>query len=247
MSAALGGRVGWLAATGAVLRKELRLYFLSPIAWVFLAAFLFIGGLFFVVSIVTGGEASLRPALANLGIALVFLLPLLTMRQLAEETRSGTLELLLTAPVPLSAVILGKWLATTLVCAVLLVLTLPWAGVLLLYGDPDPGVLVTSYLALLACCAAFSAAGLFASSLTKDQMVAGVLGVMMLLPFWLASSSREFAPEILQPWLDRWSLVEHLRAAAIGVVDTGDVAWFAGFTGVFLFLTWRSLESRRWA
>lgn len=240
-------RPTFVAGLGAVLRKELRLYFLSPVAWVFLAAFLAIGGMFFVTSILQVGEASLRPTLGNLGIVLVFLLPMLTMRQLAEETRTGTLELVLTSPVPLGAVILGKWLATTLVCAALLALSLPWAGVLLLYGDPDPGVLVTSYLGLLACCAAFAASGLFASSLTREPMVAGVVGVLILLPFWLASTSAGFLPEILQPWLARWALVEHLRAAAVGVVDTGDVAWFTGFVLVFLFLTWRSLESRRWA
>lgn len=235
-----------VAATLAVLKNELRVFFLSPAAWVFLAAFLFIAGLFFTVSVAQTGEASLRGALPNLGVTLVFTLPLVTMRQLAEETRAGTLELLLTAPVPLGALLVGKWLAAVALCAVLLLLTFPFPLVLALFGDPDPGVLATSYLGLFLCCCAFSAAGLFASSLTRDPMVAGVLGVLLLLPSWLASAARELLPPTLAPVLDRISFVEHLRSFAQGVLDTGDLAWFFGLTFAFLFLCWRSLESRRW-
>ena len=239
-------RPSFLAATRAVLKNELRVFFLSPAAWVFLAAFLFIAGLFFTVAIAETGEASLRSALPNLGVMLVFTLPLVTMRQLAEETRSGTLELLLTAPIPLGALLIGKWLAAVVLCAVMLLLTFPFPLVLFLFGDPDPGVLATSYLGLFLCCAAFTAAGLFASSLTRDPMVAGVVGVLLLLPSWLASAARELLPQRLEPVLDRLSFVEHLRSFAQGVLDSGDVVWFAAFTFLFLFLCWRSLESRRW-
>lgn len=243
----VSSRARFLAAAWAVFRKELRVLFLSPLAWVFLAAFLFIGGMFFTLGIAMSGEASLRGVLANLGITLIFCLPLVTMRQLAEELGSGTLELLLTSPVPLGALILGKWAAACALCGVLLACTLPYAGVLLLFGDPDPGVLLTSYLGLAACCGAFSAAGLFASSLTRDQMVAGVGGVLVLLPFWLAGSAGQLLPASLAPIADRLSFIEHLRSFARGVLDSGDLVWFGGFTFVFLFLTWRVLESRRWA
>ena len=239
-------RPGFLAATRAVLRKEIRVLFLSPLAWVFLAAFLFLSGLFFYLGIVTTGEASLRAMIGNLGVTLLFCLPLVTMRQLAEESRAGTLELLLTAPIPLGSLILGKWLAAMTLCAALLLLTFPFPVVLALFGDPDPGGLFTSYVGLLCCCAAFTAAGLFASSLTRYQMVAGVVGVLILLPSWLASAARDLVPEPARPLLDRLSFVEHLRSFARGVLDTGDLAWFAGVTFLFLFLCWRSLESRRW-
>lgn len=239
-------RPGLVGATLAVLKNDLRVFFLSPAAWVFLAAFLFLAGLFFTIEIAETGEASLRGALPNLGVTLVFTLPLVTMRQLAEETRSGTLELLLTAPVPLGSMLVGKWLAAMSLCVVLLALTFPFPLVLVLYGDPDPGVLVASYLGLLACCSAFTAVGLLASSLTRDPMVAAVLGVMMLMPSWLATSARDWLPEALQPVLVRVSFVEHLRTFAQGILDSGDVAWFAGVTFAALFLTWRSIESRRW-
>ncbi len=237
---------GFVRATWAVFRKELRVFFLSPLAWVFLASFLFLGGIFFYLGIALTGEASLRAMMSNLAITLVFCLPLVTMRLLAEETRAGTLELLLTAPIPLWSLLLGKWFAALALCGVLLTMTAPYPVVLGLFGQPDPGVLFTSYVGLFACCGAFAAAGLFASALTRDQMLAGVGGVLILLPFWVVSAARDLAPEAVQPWLDRMSFLEHLRSFAQGVLDTGDIAWFAGFTAVFLFLTWRVLESRRW-
>lgn len=235
-----------IGAALAVLKNDLRVWFLSASGWVFLASFLLLAGLFFTIAIATTGEASLRTALPNLGVTLVFTLPLVSMRQLADESRAGTLELLLTAPVPLGALIVGKWLATVTLCAVLLVLTFPFPLVLATFGEPDPGVLATSYAGLFLCCCAFAAVGLFASSTTQDPMVAGVLGVLLLLPSWLATAARELAPPALVPVLERLSFVEHLRSFAQGVIDTGDLAWFVLVTIAFLFLTWRSLESRRW-
>jgi ABC-2 type transport system permease protein len=240
-------RPGFWSATSSILRHELRLLFLSTTAWVFLAAFLLLAGLFFVLGIGATGEASLRAAVPNWAVTLLFCIPLVTMRQLAEETHSGTLELLWTAPVPLGSLILGKWLATSVLCAVLLALTAPMVGVLWLYGDPDLGVLGTTYLGLFLCCLGFSAAGLFASSLTRDPTIAGIGGVLLLVPFWVAGPARDLAPETVQPWLERVSLIDHLRSFATGVLDSGDVVWFVAFITLFLFATWRSLEARRWA
>ena len=95
----------------------------------------------------------------------------------------GTLELLMTAPISLTSLIGGKWLAALSLCGLLLLLTAPFPAILLWYGEPDTGVLFTSYLGLFLCCAAFASAGLFASTLTRDQMVAGVGGILLLLPF----------------------------------------------------------------
>lgn len=246
MSGEAPARPGLVAGTRAVLGNDLRVLFLAPSGWVFLAASLFLAGLMFVTGIGDTGEASLRPALPNLALTLLFTLPLVTMRQLAEEARSGTLELLLTAPIPPAAVVLGKWLATMVLCAGLLALTAPFPAVLWAYGDPDPGALLASYLGLYACCAVFSAAGLFASALTRDPTVAGVLAVLLLLPSWLASAGRDWAPRSLLPLLDRVSFVEHLRSAARGVLDTGELAWFVAGTAAFLVLAHTAVEARRW-
>lgn len=230
----------------AVLKNELRLWFLAPAAWVFLSSTLLLLGLLFTIAITTTGEASLRSVLPNLGATLVFTLPLVTMRQIAEETRSGTLELVLTAPVPLGSLIVGKWLAALVLCAILLLATLPYPAVLFTYGDPDLGVLLTCYIGLFACCAAFSAIGLLASALAKDPTVAGVLGVLLLVPLWLASAAEQLAPASLVPLLHRVSFVEHLRSFARGVLDSGDIVWFVSVTACALFLTHQALASRIW-
>jgi ABC-2 type transport system permease protein len=239
-------RPGLLRATLAVLSKELLVLFLAPTAWVFLAAFLLATGLFFTVAIGTTGEASLRPALPNLGVTLLFCLPFVTMRQLAAEDREGTLELLITAPVPLAAIVLGKWLAAVCLGLVLLALTFPFPLVLVAYGDPDPGIMFTSYLGLALCVATFTAAGLLASSITREPLVAGMFGIVLLLPSWLAGAAGEVAPPKMRAALDGLSLVAHLRSFSRGVIDTADLAFFVAATALFLFLAWRSLDARRW-
>ena len=239
-------RPRFLTALNAILWKELRVFFLSPLAYVFLAAFLFLSGLFFYLGLLSEGQASLRPMLANMAVVLLFCIPMLTMRLFSEEVRTGSWELLQTAPVSLSAIILGKWLASLLLCTLLLVLTLVYPLILRVYGNPDPGLLFTSYLGLFACCAAFTAAGLFTSSLTKDQMVAGVGAILVLLPFWMVSAAGSVLPDAIAPYLAHLSLLEHMRGFAQGVIRSTDVIWFTCFSAVFLFLTWRSIESRRW-
>ncbi len=234
-------------ALAAIFRKEMRIYFVSPLAYVFLAAFLFLAGLFFYLGITMTGEASLRVMLGNLSITLLFVLPMLTMRHFAEEQRAGTFELLLTAPVPTWALILGKWAATLALCLVMLAGTFLFPLVLAWYGDPDWGVVGTSYLALVLCAAAFCAAGLFASSLTQDQMAAGIAGILVLLPFWLVGQAASLTDDpTLTSILEKASFLAHLRGFTKGVIDTADVAWFVLFVFLFLFLTFRTLESRRW-
>lgn len=235
-----------MSAIGTILRKELRVYFVTPLAYVFLAVFLFLSGVFFYLGIALTGEASLRVMLGNMAIALLFVLPMLTMRHFAEEQRAGTFELLMTAPIPLPSLIVGKWLASLALCVILLLGTLLYPAILAYYGDPDWGVVGTSYLGLFLCCAAFCAAGLFSSSLTTDQVAAGLGGVVLLLPFWLLGNAGSLLGEEHQRALDQVALLPHMRSFTRGVIDTADIAYFVAFSFIFLFLTYRTLESRRW-
>ena len=231
----------------AVLKKELRITFVSPLAWVFLVAFLFLAGLFFYLGVATTGSASLRTMMANLSIALLFLLPMLTMRHFAEESRNGTLELMMTAPVPLWSLILGKWASSVVLCALLLLGTGLFPAILAYFGEPDWGVVLTSYLGLLLCCMTFCSAGIFSSSLTDEPVAGGLLGVLFLLPFWIAGPAAEMVEAPLtRAVLREMALQTHIGAMSRGVIDTADLAWFLLLTGGFLFLTWRSVESRRW-
>jgi len=230
----------------AIFKKELRVYFVSPLAYVFLTVFLFLAGLFFFLGISISGEASLRVMVGNLAISLLFLLPMLTMRHFAEERRQGTFELLMTSPVSLQSLILGKWLASLALVVVMLACTGLFPMILAHYGDPDWGMMFTSYVGLTLVAGAFCAAGLFSSSLTNDQVAAGMLGVMILLPFWLIGSASSVFGEQWADTLQHFALLPHLRSFGKGTIDSSDVVWFIGFTFTFLFLTYRSLESKRW-
>lgn len=227
-------------------KKELRIYFVSPLAYVFLAAFLFLAGLFFYLGVTLTGEASLRVLLGNLAITQLFVLPMLTMRHFAEERRQGTLEMLLTAPISLGAIVIGKWLASLSLCLLMFAGTMIFPLVLAYYGDPDWGVMATSYLGLCFVASGFCAAGLFASSLTDDQVAAGLLGIVLLLPFWLVGRAEALLPEAWAEAIQPLSVLVHLDSFNRGVLDTADIFYFVAFTFVFLFLTYRSLESRRW-
>jgi ABC-2 type transport system permease protein len=236
-----------MTAAWAVYRKELRVYFVSPLAYMFLAVFLFLAGLFFYLGVSMTGEASMRMMLANLSVSLLFLLPMLTMRHFADERRSGTLELMMTAPVPLWALLFGKWAASFSLCILMLVGTLLFPAILAYYGEPDWGVIATSYLGLSLCCAAFVSAGLFASSLTDEPVAAGLAGVVILLPFWLAGQAAEMVDaDWLRIVLREFAFMTHVSSFSRGVIDSADLCWFLFFTLGFLFLTWRSIESRRW-
>lgn len=230
----------------ALWKKELRVYFLSPIAYVFLAAFLFLAGLFFYMGVTLTGEASLRVLSGNLAIVMLFILPMLTMRHFAEERRLGTLEMLMTSPLPMTSLVVGKWLASLTMCLFMLAGTLVFPLVLAWYGDPDWGAMVTSYLGLVCVSAAFCAAGLFSSSLTDDQMAGGLLGILVLLPFWLVGRAEALLPEEAADKIRPLSVLSHLDSFDRGVLDSVDLYYFAALTFVFLFLTYRSLESRRW-
>ena len=231
----------------AIFRKEMRVYFVSPLAYVFLGVFLFLAGLFFYLGITMTGEASLRVMLGNLSVTLLFLLPLLTMKHFAEERRAGTFELMMTAPVPLWALLLGKWSASVALCVILLAFTGLFPLVLAFYGDPDWGVIATSYLGLMLLCFAFVAAGLFSSSLTHEPVAAGLGGVLILLPFWISGNAADLVEaEWARDAMRDLSFLTHIEPFTRGVVDSAHVAWFVLFTFAFLFLTWRSIESRRW-
>ena len=231
----------------AIFKKEMRIYFVSPLAYAFLGVFLFLAGLFFYMGITMTGEASLRIMLSNLAVSLLFLLPMLTMRHFAEERRTGTFELMMTAPVPLWALLLGKWLASLALCVILLVGTAIFPLILAYYGEPDWGVIATSYLGILLCCGAFVSAGMFSSSLTDEPVAAGMGGVLILLPFWLAGSVSEMVSvDWVRTAARHLSLLSHVESFTRGVIDSADVVWFIFFTFAFLFLTWRSIESRRW-
>ena len=250
-----------------IYKKELRLYFTSPVAYVLLTIFLLIAGYFFysIFAFFTRAsmqaamnpqmgrdlnvtESVLRPLFANLSVILLLLMPLLTMRLFAEERRAGTIELLLTYPVRDGAVLVGKYLAAFTVYVVMIAGTLLYPLLLVIVrATPEWGPLATGYLGLLLMGAMFLAVGVFASSLTENQIVAAIVTFGLLLMFWIIGWTAEIVGGPLGTVLTHLSILEHNDTFAKGVLDTKDIIYYINFTALALFLTLRSLEARRWS
>jgi ABC-2 type transport system permease protein len=188
-------------------------------------------------------DSVMRPLISNVSVILLLLLPLLTMRLFAEERRSGTIELLLTYPVRDGAVLIGKYLAALALYALMIALTLLYPLMVTYFARLEWGPVLTGYAGLLLMGAAFIAVGLFASSLTENQIVASIttFGILLISDLgWSATRGRRCRPR------RHLSILEHNDSFARGVLDTKDVLYYLDFTVLALFLTLRSLEARRW-
>lgn len=249
----------------AIFKKEMLLYFTSPVAWVVFTIFLLIAGYFFYSIFAFFTLASMqsamnpqmgrdlnvtdsvmRPLFSNISVILLLLMPLVTMRLFAEERRAGTIELLLTYPVRDGAVLAGKYLAALGLYAIMIALTLLYPGIVVYFARLEWGPIFTGYLGLLLMGATFIAVGVFASSLTENQIVAAITTFGALLIFWILGWSADYAGGTAGKVLQFLSILEHNDSFSKGVLDTKDVLYYLNFTGLALFLTLRSLEARRW-
>jgi len=250
-----------------IIGKELRSYFVSPVAYVVITGFLLLGGWFFfnllsrfslMLTLYTqfqGGEAANRlnlndyviaPLMHNLSIVLVILIPMITMRAYAEEKKSGTYELLLTSPVRTGELVLGKFLASFLFICIMIGLTGVYPAILLAFGNPEIGVMAAGYLGLILVATAFVAVGLLTSSFTENQIIAAVSGLVATLLLYIIGWPAETAGNILGPLLRYLSVTEHFADMVKGLIDTRGLVYFASLILLALFLTQRSVESLRW-
>ena len=232
-------------------QRELGAYFLSPIAYAVNAMFLFTAGLVFGLGTFTaGGEASLRTMFDFwIVLILVFVLPMLTMRLMSEELRSGTIETLLTAPITEVEVILGKFLGAFVFYLVLLATLLLYPIILSMYGDVDLWLLVCNYIGLLLLGALYVSVGLFFSTLTKHQVIAVLFSFALLAMMTFAFQALATVDEA-EGWprmvLQQLSIQSHFRDFVRGMLDMNHVVFFLTTTGFFLFMTVKLLEVRRW-
>jgi ABC-2 type transport system permease protein len=204
--------------------KEFKSYLASPMAYVVTGIFLGTGS-----------------------ILLLLLAAVLTMRLIAEERKLGTLELLLTAPVRDSEVILGKFFGGLLMLLVMLALTLYYPLLLIVFGDPDIGPIVTGYLGLLLLGVAALAVGIFSSSLTSNQIVAAVVSGGILFALWFIGAAADLLPEALGEAIGFFSLSSYFPDFMTGIIDTRAIIYYLSITALFLFLAIRSLENSRWS
>lgn len=235
-----------MRAVKPLLSRELLSQFCSPIAYAALAVFLLLGGYFFSIILNATQEASLRYAFSNLSVTLLFLAPILTMRLLSEEKKNGTFETLMTAPMTEWDVVLAKFLGGWILYLFIVAPTVLYALILRVYGHPDLGPIVTGYIGLVLMGGLFTAMGLFASSLTSNQIIAAVISFLLLLGSWVLGFATEDTTSAAGKLLGYLSLFEHYDTFRRGILDSRDVVFYVSSTALFLFLTVRVLESRRW-
>jgi ABC-2 type transport system permease protein len=238
----------------AIFVKELRGYFTSMLAYAVLSIFLVLCGYFFYTNLafftLMGGMDLPRGLwqyhFHDIRQVLLLLIPLLTMRLFAEEKKLGTIELLWTYPVRDGAIVLGKYAACLVLVAVMLALSLVQPLLLARLYPVAVGPVVAGYCGLFLLGAAFAACGLWASSLTDSQLVAGTLTLGLLLLFWILTWNQAAAQEWVVALLTPISLFDRFYTFARGAIDSRDVVFFVLFSALFLVLTLFTLESRRW-
>jgi len=246
-------------------KKEIKTYFTSPIAYVVTAVFLVLVGFFFHSLITWFNSQALQlarnpnyyqqlninqmvytPLFHNVSIILLLVIPLLTMRLLAEEKKVKTDELLYTSPISVGQIILGKYLASLFVLAVMLLLTGIYSLFTFSYGNPELLPLLCGYLGLFLMGMAFMAIGLFYSSLTENQIVAAVLTFGTLLLFWILNWAAFSASGLTKDVLNYLSFFQHFDDLTRGILDTTDIVYYLSFSFFGLFLSHSIIQSRRW-
>ncbi|NMJ42395.1 ABC transporter permease [Roseomonas sp. JC162] len=241
-----------MGGTLAVARRELAGYFATPVAYVFIVIFLMMAGAltFTIGGFFQRGQADLSPFFNFVPWLFLFLVPALTMRLWAEERRLGTIELLLTLPLPQWQAVLGKFLAAWAFCAIALALTFPLVVTVNYLGRPDNGVIAAGYVGCLLVAGAYLAVGAAMSAMTKNQVIAFVLAVAVCFLFAAAGSPvvTEFLSQrvpVLAELARGISLIERFNILQRGVIALRDVVFFASFIGFFLFVNAVVIDHRK--
>lgn len=234
-----------MSPVASIFRRELRSYFATPVAYVFIVIFLMMSGalMFYIGGFYERGQADLQPFFTFHPWLYLFLVPAISMRLWAEERRSGTIELLLTLPVTVWQAVLGKFLAAWAFLALALMLTFPaWITVNYL-GNPDNGVILASYLGSLLMGGAFLAIGSCISACTRNQVVAFILALVTCFVLLMAGFPlvldvvRPLAPQVLVDTIAGLSFLTHFSAISKGVIDLRDVLYFVLSIVVWLYAT----------
>src|SRR5881296_3637506 len=250
----------------AIAHKELKSYFASPIAYIVIGVFALLYGYFYVAILaffvrqsmqmaqfgagagqsMNLNQQMIRPLLQDVLILILFMLPAITMRTYSEEKRSGTIELLLTSPITDFQIIMGKFLGAMALYGVMLAVTLIHLGLLFVYGRPEWKPIVTAYIGLLLMGGCFIATGLFISSLTRNQIVAGMVTFAVFLMLWIITWIGSFSGPTVDKLTQYLSIVDHFDDFGKGVLDTTHLIYYVSFITFGLFLTAKSVDSERW-
>lgn len=237
---------GKLGNIGPIFVKELHSYFNSAVAYVVIVVFLALLGWFYAGNIFLINLSSMREMFEIARWIFLFVIPAITMRLLAEERKSGTIELLTTKPVRDYEIVIGKFLAAWFLIAVALLPTIVYYLTVATYGDIDNGPVVGGYAGLLLMAGVYISLGLFASSITENQIVAFLFGIFLILMFFILDKVLLFVPEAFASTLEYLSTDSHFLSIARGVIDSRDLVYFFSILCFTLYCSVVSLERRKW-
>lgn len=231
----------------AVFKKEMKSYFNSPIAYILITVFLLFTGWFFTAGLFLVNEASLRNVMGIVPVIFIFFIPAITMRLISEEKKIGTIELILTMPIKDSEVVLGKFLASVALLFIALVFTLGYVITISIFGDPDAGPIWGTYVGLLLMGGAYLAIGLYASSITENQIVSFIIAFGIIFVFFMLDKVLIFFPPSLTGILEYLSIDYHFNNITRGVIDSRDVIYYLSLTVFGLTLATQTLTRRNWS
>ena len=235
-----------MSTTTTVAKREIRTYFNSPVAYIVVTVFMLIAGYLYWSQLFLEKQAELRYYFTLTPLIFTFIIPAITMRLIAEEKGSGTLEMLITMPVRDWEVVLGKFLAGMAMLAGIVGMTMFYAVTLTLLSPVDKGPILTGYLGLLLMGGAYVSIGVMASSLTRNQIVAFILAFAISFALFIFGQIVQYAPDWLAPVLSFLSMGNHFESLSRGVVDSRDVIYYVSVMVVALVIATASLESRKW-
>ena len=248
-----------------IAKRDLGSFFSSPIFYVITTVFLIIYSYIFVnilsffsmQSMQSGqfqqmgialniNEMVIEPSFQNMAVVLLLIIPIVTMRSFAEEKKSKTFRLLLSSPVHLKEIIWGKFLACMIVITLMVLISSYSIGFLFMIGEPDIGPVLTGYLGILLTAGCYVSIGIFASSLTENQIVAAVITFGFSLFMWVIGWGAQTANSTTGQVLQYLSVIEHMDRFLKGMIETSDLAYYLSFIIFGLFLCYRTLDSNRW-
>ena len=230
----------------AIYKKELRQYFNSIMGYVFISMFLLICGIIFLIANLISQNSDIKIFFANILTVIIFLIPIITMRSFSEEKKIKTEQLLLTAPVSLQGIVIGKYLAALTMFGLGMVVTLAFPVIIAYFGTFDLLVTVGNYLGIITAVAAFIAIGIFISALTESQVVAAVLSYCVLFGLQIIGSMRTQFTGVGRSIVDFISFSQKFQEFTFGIFNPASVIYYVSIIAIFLFLTVRILEQRRW-
>ena len=227
--------------------RELSAYFNSLMAYIVISVFLLLTGWFFTSELFLSGDSSLRNVFGIIPFIFIFFIPAITMRLLSEERKSGTIELLVTMPISDLDIVLGKYFAGLGLLIMALLFTFPYALTIMILGEPDIGMLICGYLGLILMGASYVSIGVFASTISKNQVVSFILAFLIIFALWMIDKFLVIMPTNLVPYLQFLSIDYHFQNISRGVIDSRDLLYYISLVIFMLSLSKLSLESRKWS